>query len=120
MRTSPRFRAALRKIRSTPVSVKGDARRAFYTGINACLVHGSPARHHIGIDLRCDLRLIERVLSSPLCPTSCPILYLIPPVPAGVVRSDSSLSAAGGYCSEAKFWWYLEWLTQCKTTPSAA
>jgi hypothetical protein len=73
------------------------------------LVHGSNTLHHINTDLRRDRCLIERSLSLLHCPTSCPITHLIPRVPIGTARSDSSLTAAGGYCPEAKFWWYLEW-----------
>ncbi|KAL3803843.1 hypothetical protein HJC23_004005 [Cyclotella cryptica] len=109
IRTSQRFRDALRIIRTAAASPSGVAKRAFHTGATARSVHGCPLLHHIGGELRRDLRLIERALSSSGCPTSCPIAYLIPRIPFGTARSDSSLSAAGGYCPEAKFWWYLEW-----------
>ena len=103
LRTSTQFRAALREIRSAQHSPNGDAKRAFYTGANARSVHGSAALHHINNALRSDLRLIERTLSSKLCPTSCPISYLVPRIPIGTVRSDSSLHAAGGHCPEAGY-----------------
>ena len=109
MRMSPHLREALREIHMATTSVASAAKCAFYTGATARSVHGSTALHHIGTDLRRDLRLIERTLSSPHCPTSCTIAYLIPRVPIGTARSDSSLTVAGGYCPEAKFWWYLEW-----------
>jgi hypothetical protein len=109
IQTSPRFCDTLHEARSAPASADGDAKHAFYTGATACSVHGCNTPHHIGTNLRRDLRLIERTLSSPHCLTSCPITYLIPRVPIGAARSDSSLTAAGGYCPEAKFWWYLEW-----------
>ena len=114
IRSSQRFRDALRTIHTAGASPSGVAKRAFHTGATARSIHGCPLLHHIGADLRRDLRLIERALSSPSCPTSCPIAYLIPRVPFGVARSDSSLSAAGGYCPEAKFWWYLEWPTKVR------
>jgi hypothetical protein len=109
IRTSPRFREALREVRMAPNSDNGVEKRAFYSGTAARLIHGATTLHHIGTDLRRDLRLIERTLSSPYCPKACPISYLIPRVPIGTARSDSSLTAAGGYCPEAQFWWYLEW-----------
>ena len=114
IRSSQRFRDALRAIRTAGASPSGAAMQAFHTGTTARSVHGCTLLHHIGADLRKDLRLIERALSSPCCPTSCPIAYLIPRVPFGIARSDSSLSAAGGYCPEAKFWWYFEWPTEVR------
>jgi hypothetical protein len=102
---SPRFRDALREIRMATASAEGAAKCAFYTGATARSVHGSSTLHHIGTK------------SSPHCPTSCPIVYLIPGVPIRTACSDSSLTAAGGYCPEAKFWLYLEWPdpTQART-----
>jgi hypothetical protein len=90
-------------------SASGAAKRAFYSGTTARSVHGAATLHHIDTDLRRDLSLIERALSSPRCPTSCPISFLIPRTPIGTARSNLSLTATGGYCPEAKFWWYLEW-----------
>jgi hypothetical protein len=107
--TSPRFRDALRKIRTVTSSAEGAVKPAFYTGATTRSVHGSNTLHHISTDLHHDLRLIERMLSSPHCPTNCPIAYLIPRVPIGTACSDSRVTAMGGYCLEAKFWWFLEW-----------
>jgi hypothetical protein len=42
-------------------------------------------------------------------PNLLPDRIPLPRVPIGTGRSDSSLAAAGGYCPEAQFWWYLEW-----------
>jgi hypothetical protein len=109
IRMSPRFREALRKIRTATAAADGDAKRAFYTGTTARSVHGSNTLQHISIDLHHNLCLIERMLSSPHCPMSCPISYLIPRMPIGTAHSDSSLTAAGGYCPKAAFWWYLKW-----------
>jgi hypothetical protein len=109
VRTSPRFRDALCELRTGTTSASGAAKRAFYTSAAARSVHRASTLHHIDTNLRRDLRLIERALSSPRCPTSCPISYLIPRVPIGTARSDSSLTAAGGHCPEARFWWYIEW-----------
>ena len=72
-------------------------------------IHGCSLLHHISGDLHRDLRLIKQTLSSTRTPKTCPIMHLIPRVPHGVARSDCSLTAAGGYCPAAKFWWYLEW-----------
>ena len=114
IRTSQRFRDALRTIQTATASHDGVAKKAFLTGATARSVHGCQVLHHIGTDLRREMRLIELTLSSSSCPTSCPIAYLIPRIPFGVARSDSSLSAAGGYCPEAKFWWYFEWPTDVR------
>jgi hypothetical protein len=65
IRSIPRFREALCKVRSAPATVDGDAKRAFYTGAIACSVHGCNTLHHIGANLCRDLALIERTLSSP-------------------------------------------------------
>jgi hypothetical protein len=116
IRTSWRFCEALHTICSAATSATGDAKRAFVTGATSRSIHdGCPILHHIGSDLRRDLRLIKRVLSSRRSPISCPIAYLIPRVPFGVARSDSSLSARGGYCPQAQFWWYLEWPIDVRT-----
>jgi len=113
--TSRRFCEALRTICSAATSATGNAKRAFVTGATTRSIHGCPILHHIGSDLRRDLQLIERALSSPHSPISCPVAYLIPRVPFGVARSDSSLSARGGYCPQAQFWWYLEWPIDVRT-----
>ena len=99
IRTSKRFLAALREIRTAPASVAGDAKHTFYTGKIARSIHGCDHPHFIDRDLRCDLRLIETALLDQRCPKSCPIALLIPRVPFGTARSDSSLNAAGGTAS---------------------
>ena len=111
IRTSKHFREALHAIHLMLPSPEGDAQRSFHTGEVVHSTHGCNLLHHIGCDLRRDLRLIERVLSYKDAPKSCPIAYLIPRVPLGTARSDSSLDAAGGYCPAAKLWWYFEWPT---------
>jgi hypothetical protein len=57
--TSPLFREALREIRMATASAEGAAKRAFYTGATTRSVHSSNTPHHIGTDLRCDLRLMR-------------------------------------------------------------
>jgi hypothetical protein len=109
VRTSKAFRSALRAFRLAPPSTEGDAQRAYHSGTTARSIHGCTFPHHISSDLRRDLRLIEHALSAARIPKSCPIAHLIPRVPYGIARSDSSLTAAGGYCTAARFWWYLEW-----------
>lgn len=109
VRTSKSFRLALRALRQAPTSGDGDAQSACHSGATARSIHGCALLHHISGDLRRDLRLIERAMSAAHTPKTCPIAHLIPRVPYGVARSDSSLMAAGGYCPAAQFWWYLEW-----------
>ena len=78
VRTSKHFCSMLQAIRITPQSPDGDAQRSFHTGEVAHSTHVCTLVHHIGRDLRHDLRLIERALSSGDAPKSCPIAYLIP------------------------------------------
>jgi hypothetical protein len=101
--TSKRFHDALQAIRLTPPSINGDAKWAFHAGSTARLIHGCTLLHHIDGNLHRDLYLIKQTLSSTRTLKSCPIAHLIPCVPFGIVRSDSSLTAAGGYCPAAKF-----------------
>ena len=105
VRTSKRFRDVLRMIRIVPQSPNGDVKRSFHSGETTRAVHGCRLLHHIRSDLRCDLCLIKWARSSGSTQKSCPIAYLIPWVPFSVVRSNSSLTAASGYCPAAKFWW---------------
>jgi hypothetical protein len=79
--TSKAFRSALRAIRLAPPSTDGDALRADHSGATAQSIHGCTLPHHIGGDLRRDLRLIERALSAAHTPKTCPIAHLIPRVP---------------------------------------
>ena len=102
VRTSKRFCNALRTIHIVLQSANGNAQRSFHTGKMARSIHNCSLLHHIGHDLRHDLCLIKRILDSERIPKSCPIAHLIPQVPFGIARSDSSLDAAGRYCPAAK------------------
>jgi hypothetical protein len=97
MRTSKTFCLALCAICHAPPSTDGDAQRAYHSRATARLIHGCKLLHHISGDLRRDLRLIERAMSAAHTPKTCPIAHLIPQVPYGVARSDSSLTATGAY-----------------------
>lgn len=59
--------------------------------------------------MRSELALIREVLSTKAISLECPIAHLIEKAHCAEPFSDSSLHAAGGYCSELKFWWYIEW-----------
>jgi hypothetical protein len=115
IRTSKRFLVALREIRTAPVSIAGDAKRAFYTSEIARSIHGCDHAHFIDRDLRGDLWLIESALSDQQCPKSCPIALLIPRVPSGLRAATPASMPQGGYCLEAAFWWYLEWSLPIQT-----
>jgi hypothetical protein len=62
--TSKTFRNAIHAICWAPPSTDGDAHCAYYSGTTARSIHSCMFCHHISGDLRCDLRLIEHVLST--------------------------------------------------------
>jgi hypothetical protein len=101
--TSKKFHDTLRAIRRVPPSNDGDTQCAFYSGATARSIHDCILLHHISRELRRDLRLIEQTLASTHTPKTYLIAHLIPRIPYGVARSDSSLTAVGGYCPVAQF-----------------
>ena len=109
IRTSHSFRHALKAAFTAPATPDGNKQRTFHTGNAAKSMHHSKHRHFIDRNTARDLRMIEHALGTNTFLKACPIAHLIPRTPIGTARSDSCLHAAGGYCTFAAFWWYLEW-----------
>ena len=87
-----------------------DVRRASFAHSKAAtIVHRSKTKYFIGKLLRRELSLIKQALDSPWISFEQPIGHAIDRAPSGKARSDSSLSAAGGYSFDMKFWWHIVW-----------
>ena len=108
-RTCRSFQDALKALRRLPRDPAHEQERNFHTAQAARLVHLHPQRHFINATLRKELRLIRRVLMDASISKATPISHLIPRVPIATSFGDSSLDAAGGFCPELGFWWYIEW-----------
>ena len=108
-RTCKSFQRALKELRRLPPTPQYESERNFHLAEAARAVHRQPQRHYINSTLRRELRLIRRVLRDPTIPKVSPISHLIPRVPIATAAGDSSLTAAGGFCPELGFWWYIEW-----------
>jgi hypothetical protein len=109
IRTSKSFRNALKVIHQAPPTPDGDKIRSFYQSETAKRVHHKRTRYNINTSLRKELRIVRTALADPSISKGSPISHLIPRVPISTPCCDSCLHAAGGYSTELKFWWYLEW-----------
>lgn len=114
-RTCRSFQESLRALRRLPATPANAKVRSFHQAQSARLVHLHPHRHYINPTLRKELRLIRRVLADKAFPKASPISHLIPRVPLATSYGDSSLDAAGGFCPELSFWWYIEWPTPIRS-----
>ena len=103
------FQNALRAMRRLPSEPQYEDARRFHQARVARHPHVQPRPHFINKTLRKELRLIRHVLSDETISKNTPISHLIQRVPLATAYGDSSLDAAGGFCPELGFWWYLEW-----------
>lgn len=111
IKTSRSFREALKQLRTEDTHNHRDASRVttFYQAETARTVHKHKKHYRINKTMRRELNLIRTILRDDSISRKCPIAHLIPKAHSAESYSDSSLHAAGGYCSELKFWWYIEW-----------
>ena len=103
------FQNALKALRRLPPGAEHEDARRFHQARVARHPHLHPKPHFINKTLRKELRLIRRVLSDDRFSKNTPISHLISRVPIATAYGDSSLDAAGGFCPELGFWWYIEW-----------
>ena len=108
-RTCRSFQHAIKELRRLPEAEEFYNARKYHLALKARAIHRQKKAHGINTTLRRELRLIRRVLGSDEFPKSTPISHLIPRVPIATAYGDSSLDAAGGFCPELGFWWYIEW-----------
>ena len=104
--TSADFRSMLKLEKNKEAA---EHHRTFAQSFTARTTHRSPLRHDFNRTMKEELRLIVSALSAKWVHKRRPIAHMIPRDPTGTGDSDSSLSAAGGYSFDMKFWWYLEW-----------
>ena len=105
IRTNKAFREALRRAEDSEF-VTGD-QQTFTEGYINRTVHRSRRKHYLNQTAKEELRLIRLALSS--CSLRTPIAHLVSRDPSGKAYGDSSLDAAGGWSTDCRFWWYLEW-----------
>ena len=114
VRTCRSFQDALKQLRRLPQDEAHETQRSFYQASMSRHVHNRPDAHNINKTLRKELRLIRRVLKDDNISKNTPISHLIPREPVAVAYGDSSLDAAGGFCPDLGFWWYIEWPSSIK------
>ena len=119
--TSRDFRRLIKEIKQarTPAdnsaSCETQSRRASFAHSKAAsLVHRSRSKFRINPVLRRELSLIHQALTTPWVSFEKPIGHAVDRDPSGKARSDSSLSAAGGYSFDMKFWWHIIWPTEIR------
>jgi hypothetical protein len=71
-------------------------------------VHSCPKKHWINRTLREELHLILRILKARRQKLRSPITHLVRSNPSATAWSDSCIYAAGGWCINLGFWWYIE------------
>lgn len=105
IRTNKAFREALRRVDDAEFA--SSDQQTFTEGFVNRTVHRSRRTHFLNHTAKEELRIIRQALSSRSLRT--PIAHLVPRDPSGKAYGDSSLDAAGGWSTDCKFWWYLEW-----------
>ena len=116
IRSNRQFRSALRQLRQADrmENPEDQARvKTFYQGETARAVHKNKKTYWINGSMRRELQLIRRFIQAGHKFES-PMAHLIQKTPAALADSDSSLNAAGGFCTKLKFWWYIEWPEEVK------
>ena len=87
--------------------------RRFAASNAAKKVHHSRTKFFITRDMRREITLVYKALTSPWINMWRPIGHLIKRRPSAVGYSDSCLHAAGGYSLDLGFWWYIEcWMAE--------
>jgi len=108
-RTNKQFRKQLMEARSQQAP---NHKRTFSQACWTRQVHSCPKGHWINTTLREELHLIAKALTSGSVTLKTPIAHLVRRDPSAEAWSDSSLRAAGGYSTDLKFWWHIEWPAQ--------
>jgi hypothetical protein len=104
VRTNKQFRQLLKDSKSS------DKRTStFGLSQTSKKVHSCDQPHWINQTLREELHLIIRALENKRLKKRTPLAHLVRRDPSAKAWSDSCLYAAGGFSSDMKFWWYLEW-----------
>ena len=103
--SSKAFRAAIKRVQDNDFLTTDQA--TFNAGYINRTIHKSNRTHFLNSTAKEELRLVRLALSS--CSLRTPIAHLVSRDPSGKGYSDSSLDAAGGWSTDCKFWWYLEW-----------
>ena len=103
------FRKALKLSKQQGTTDQDRRSITFAQSTTARKIHSCRFQHFISKELRDTLDLIRSALNASHIHTRSHIGHVIPREPSGRAWSDSSLKAAGGYSTDMKFWWYLEW-----------
>ena len=104
--TNKQFRDMIRLQKDAEAT---ELHRTFAQAYTGRAIHHDPKLHNINSTLKEEIKLITAALSADWVNKRSKIAHMIPRSPTGVGKSDSSLSAAGGYSFDMFFWWYLEW-----------
>ncbi len=66
------------------------------------------------------MTLIISILNDNSISRHCPIAHLIPRDPTAFTFSNSSSHTAGGYSTDLKFWWHINWPEQVQARAAKA
>ena len=112
--TSKRFRALIKKTKQDMGHcVTADEREInFALSQSAKKVHSCPATYRIPPSLRAELEYIRRILADTGIPLHTPIAVIVPRDYEYAMWADSCKQSGGGWSTDMKFWWFLEYPTE--------
>lgn len=94
-------------------SAKDIAHINFVTRKAAKMVHGSEQKYPIGKDMMAELDFLREVTAPESeVKSETPIAHMIKRDPTAVSWSDACQVGAGGYSTDLKFIWYLQWISE--------
>jgi hypothetical protein len=109
--TSKRFRVLVKKIKQSKTHcVTADEREInFALSQSAKKVHSCPATYRIPPSLRAELQYIGDILADTDIPLHTPIAVMVPRNYEYAMWADSCKQSGGGWSTDMKFWWCLEY-----------
>jgi len=112
--TSKRFRALIKKTKQDGIhGVAADEREInFALSQSAKKVHSCPTKYRIPPSLREELEYKRGILANTDISLHTPIAIIVPRDYEYALWADSSKQSGGGWSTDMKFWWYLEYPTE--------
>ena len=112
--TSKRFRALIKKTKQDGTHcIAADEREInFALSQSAKKVHSCPIKNRIPPSLREELKYIRGILADIDISLHTPITIIVPRDYEYAMWADSCKQSGGGWSTDMKFWWYLEYPTE--------
>ena len=109
--TSRRYRSML-KTSKQPILENGDTDRrevTFAASKVAKAKHGCKQMYRIPVSLAAEIVFLTELMADSTIPLSTPIGHLVPRDDLFSMWADSCKTSGGGWSTDLKFWWYLEY-----------